>query len=152
MVSNINKSSRSRANTEKKKKDNERKENELKQKKEQKIIEIYNRQKFNDFLHSVLLIIGLIFGYVGDELIEVNIDGATVPFSTQILRGLNTVFCAPLIYFAYRHYSFLLDVMKERKQIYHKSTFSSNRSPLLEEPSPLPVPAGGGREPYPRAA
>lgn len=46
-----------------------------------------------------------------------------INYGVNILRTLNTIFCFPIIFFVFMHYKYTLELMKERKQIYHKSKF-----------------------------
>lgn len=120
---------------------------ELTLKQEEKIRNFYEKQKLNDLLYAVLSLFGLACFIAHLELIDVcdtfqgkmycdlkesmklrgeppkdtdAISLEVTPF-VNILRFANTLLCIPLIFFVFMHYKYTLDVMKERKQIYHKS-------------------------------
>ena len=64
------------------------------QENEKKLDGIYTRLKILDLLHSIILITGIIFAFIQDDLI--NVEKEIVPTFSEVLRGCNSVSIIPL--------------------------------------------------------
>ena len=94
--------------------------------KDDKIDWVEKRRKANDLKHGALLMVGVLVTYMANE--DIITTFKIFPPAVHTARMINTAFCIPFIYFVVIHYKAVLEVMKLKKQIYHKTTLM--QSPL----------------------
>lgn len=93
--------------------------------KDTKIEWVEKRRKNIDLKHGGLLMVGVFVTYMANEGIITTF--AIFPPAVHTARMINSAFCIPYIYFVVLHYRAILEVMKLKKQIYHKT-------PLMQSP------------------
>src|SRR3990167_3558633 len=89
-----------------------------------KLLQKEEARKNINLIHAIVLLPGILFQFLQD--IMINLENQTVPSLASAMRIYNSVAVFPMIYFAYKHYSYLLDESKLRKEEYYKTTLSQS--------------------------